>query len=89
MLFGNLCCYRKEKSDPATIARSTPDWKDDILDKAPGMHYTGLGGLALFTLTFGWVWGPVAWFSHAVASIMLIVLRPMISALRAQGVSRE
>jgi len=71
VLFGNFFFYRKEKSDPATIAKYTPDWKDDILDKVPGMHYAVLGGLALFTLAFGWVWGPAAWFTHVVAYIML------------------
>jgi hypothetical protein len=24
------------------------------------MHYAAFGGLALFTLAFGWVWGPAA-----------------------------
>jgi stearoyl-CoA desaturase (delta-9 desaturase) len=71
VLFGNFFFYRKEKGDPATIAKYTPDWQEDILDKLPGMHYAVFGGLAVFTLAFGWVWGPVAWFTHVVAYIML------------------
>jgi stearoyl-CoA desaturase (delta-9 desaturase) len=71
VLFGNFWFYRKEKADPATIAKYTPDWHDDILDKLPGMHYSVLGGLALFALAFGWLWGSIAWFTHVAAYILL------------------
>jgi fatty-acid desaturase len=67
VLFGNFFFYRKEKGDPATIAKYTLDWQEDILDKLPGKHYAVFGGLVVFSLAFGWVWGPAAWFTHAVA----------------------
>jgi len=47
VLFGNFWFYRKEKSDPAT-----PGWEDDFPDSLPGMHYSALGGLAIFMLMF-------------------------------------
>jgi stearoyl-CoA desaturase (Delta-9 desaturase) len=71
VLFGNVFFYGKEASNPDTIRRYTPDWKNDILDRIPGLEYAVLGGLVLFTLMFGWIWGPIAWAFHAVAYILL------------------
>lgn len=71
VLFGNFWFYRQEKADPSTIAKYTPDWKDDLLDKLPFMHYAALGGLAIFMLLFGYLWGAAAWLAHAALYILL------------------
>src|SRR5262249_11994923 len=56
---------------PATIRKYTPDWKSDWLDKLPCMGYAALGGLAIFMLMFGILWGAVAWVTHAALYIFL------------------
>jgi stearoyl-CoA desaturase (delta-9 desaturase) len=71
VLFGNFFFYRKEASDPATIRKYTPDWKNDLLDRLPYLGYGSLAGLVIFGLMFGWLWGPVAWTFHAVTYILL------------------
>lgn len=71
VLFGNYFLYRKEASNPRTICKYTPDWIDDLLDKLPLMNYAALGGLAVFMILFGWLWGPIAWTTHVVLYIFL------------------
>lgn len=71
VFFGNFFYYRKEAADPATLARYTPNWKDDLIDRLPLAGYGALGGLAIFALMFGWLWGAVAWVVHVVAYILL------------------
>ena len=78
VLFGNFWFYRKEKSNAATIRKYTPDWKNDVLDKLPFMQYAALGGLAIFMLMFGFLWGAVAWLAHVV---LYILLNSMINSL--------
>jgi len=71
VLFGNYFFYRKEASDAAMVAKYTPDWKSDILDRIPGMNYAALAGLGIFMLMFGVWWGLAAWFTHVVLYIFL------------------
>lgn len=78
VLFGNFWFYRKEKSDPATIHKYTPDYKPDLLDRLPLQHYAAFVGLAIFMLMFGWAWGLAAWTFHVV---VYILLNSMINSL--------
>lgn len=71
VLFGNYFFYRKEARNPAVVRKYTPDWKDDALDKIPGIEYGLVGGLAIFVLMFGIWWGLAAWATHIVAYILL------------------
>src|SRR2546423_13187887 len=78
VLFGNYFMYRKEAENPATVAKYTPDWKNDPLDRIPGLQFGVLGGLAIFVLMFGWAWGVAAWVFHVV---FYILLNSMINSL--------
>ena len=71
VLFGNYFMYRKVAKDADTVRKYTPDWNSDILDRMPILSYGVLGGLILFTLMFGFVWGPVAWVTHMVLYVLL------------------
>ena len=71
VLFGNYFFYKKEANDAAMVAKYTPDWKNDILDRLPGMHYAALGGMAIFMLMFGVWWGAAAWVTHAILYVLL------------------
>jgi len=71
VLFGNYFFYKREASDPATVQKYTPDWKNDFFDKIPGMQWAGFGGLAIFMLMFGPWWGLGAWGTHAVLYVLL------------------
>jgi stearoyl-CoA desaturase (delta-9 desaturase) len=71
VLFGNYFFYRREAADAMTIRKYTPDWKNDLLDRIPGMHFGSMGGLAIFMLLFGIGWGAAAWGFHVVAYILL------------------
>jgi len=73
VLFGNYFFYRKEASNPATIRKYTPDYKPDPLDRLPKLvqNCAILGGLGIFMLLFGWMWGLVAWTLHIVAYVLL------------------
>ncbi len=63
--------YRKEANNPVTVRKYTPDWKNDALDPIKPLEYGVLGGLILFTLMFGFVWGPLAWLVHMVLYVLL------------------
>lgn len=78
VLFLNFWLYRKEANNPATIAKYTPDWKEDILDKIPAFQYALFGGLGIFMLMFGWKWGIAAWVFHMV---FYVLLNAMINSL--------
>src|SRR5579884_1251788 len=71
VLFGNYFYYRKEKSNPATIRKYTPDYRPDVIDRIPLIQYGVFGGLAIFMLMFGWQWGLAAWAFHMVAYVLL------------------
>ena len=71
VLFGNYFFYKREAQDPETIRKYTPEWKEDVLDKIPGIQWAGLGGLSIFILLFGPWWGVGAWFTHAVLYVLL------------------
>src|ERR1044072_3299993 len=78
VLFGNYWMYRKEAGKPETIRKYTPDWKNDPLDKIKIFKHGIWAGLVLFTLMFGYVWGPVAWLTH---NLFYIVLNSMINSV--------
>jgi stearoyl-CoA desaturase (delta-9 desaturase) len=71
VLFGNHWMYKKEASNPTTVRKYTPDWKNDALDPIKLLEYGVLGGLVIFTLMFGFVWGPLAWVFHMVFYVLL------------------
>ncbi len=73
VLFGNYFLYKKETRNRTTIAKYTPDYRPDPLDHLPLIvqNYAIFGGLAIFMLMFGWVWGAVAWGAHIVLYILL------------------
>jgi len=71
VLFGNYFMYRKVAKDAATVRKYTPDWKSDALDRIPLFEYGVLGGLVIFTLMFGLLWGPIAWVAHIVLYVLL------------------
>jgi stearoyl-CoA desaturase (delta-9 desaturase) len=71
VLFGNYFFYRKEAADEAVVRKYTPDWKDDPLDKLPGVHYGAMAGMGIFMLMFGVWWGLAAWTTHVVLYILL------------------
>jgi len=71
VLFGNYFMYRKEAADPATLAKYAPNWQKDWIDRIPFSVYGPVGGLILFGLAFGWLWGAVAWLAHVVLYILL------------------
>ncbi|HWQ54137.1 MAG TPA: fatty acid desaturase [Bryobacteraceae bacterium] len=71
VLFGNFFMYRREIRKPGVVRKYTPDWKQDPLDKLPFMNYAILGGMVIFMLMFGVVWGFVATLAHAVLYILL------------------
>lgn len=71
VLFGNFFMYRKECNNVTTVRKYTPNWDNDLIDRIPGQNWLILAGLGLFVLMFGWVWGPIAFFSQAVGYIFL------------------
>ena len=71
VLFGNYFFYKREASNPAVIRKYTPDWKEDWLDKLPGMQWAGFGGVLIFALLFGPWWGLAAWGTHALLYVLL------------------
>jgi stearoyl-CoA desaturase (delta-9 desaturase) len=64
VLFGNYFFYREQAKDQAVIRKYTPDWKDDLLDKLPGIQWAAFGGMAIFMVMFGVWWGLAAWTAH-------------------------
>ncbi len=71
VLFGNYFLYRKAAADPNLIPKYTPDWKNDPIDRLPGMHVAWLGGAAIFIVMFGLWWGLAAWATHSVLYVLL------------------
>ena len=71
VLFGNFFMYREAKSDAVMVKKFTPEWKPDLIDRIPGNNYGVLGGLLIFCLMFGWLWGTITWFTHAILYILL------------------
>ena len=51
--------------------RPYADHRMVILDRIPKLNFGALGGLAVFMLIFGVLWGAAAWVFHAVAYILL------------------
>ena len=71
VFFGNFFYYRREAINTETIAKYTPQWDSDPLDRIPSLGYGVLIGLAVFMASFGWAWGLAAWVFHIVAYILL------------------
>ena len=53
VLFRNFEMYGKEARNPQTIAKYTPEWRDDLLDRIGLKHGGIVFGVALFILMFG------------------------------------
>ncbi len=71
VLFGNFFYYRTATKDAAMVAKYAPDYRPDILDRLPFIKFGVLGGLAIFMLMFGWMWGFFAWGFHVIFYILL------------------
>lgn len=71
VLFGNYFYYRREASNPATIRKYTPDYKEDLIDKLPFGSLGFLLGFAIFMLMFGPAWGAAAAVTHSVLYVLL------------------
>lgn len=76
--FGNYFLYRKEISNPETVRKYTPDWKNDLLDRVPFLNYGIFIGLAIFCLMFGWKWGVAMWVANM---LTYVFLNSMINSL--------
>jgi stearoyl-CoA desaturase (delta-9 desaturase) len=71
VFFKNFFYYRAEIRKEAVIAKYTPDYVPNILDRVPGRRFAVFAGLGIFMLMFGWAWGLAAWTFHVVAYILL------------------
>jgi stearoyl-CoA desaturase (delta-9 desaturase) len=71
VFLGNALYYRNEGKDRSMVRRYTTDIKDDLIDKLPIGGFGILGGIAIFLLMFGWVWGAAAFVFHSVAYVLL------------------
>ncbi len=71
VLFGNVFLYRRETRNPQTIAKYTPNWKSDWIDRIPHNHLGLFLGLDIFMLLFGWAWGIAAWATHIALYVLL------------------
>lgn len=71
VFFGNPFLYRREANNPATIAKYTKDYREDFIDRIPGIEWSALGGLAIFVLLFGSAWGAGMFLLQAVVYILL------------------
>lgn len=68
---GNFIYYRREANNPATLQKYTADYQKELVDRIPFASWGAVGGLALFVLLFGWLWGGVLFFGQATAYILL------------------
>ncbi len=71
VLFFNSIYYSREAHNPETIAKYTPDYERDWIDRIPFSSRAVIGGLAIFVLMFGWIWGVGLFLFHGVAYIFL------------------
>ncbi len=71
VLFGNYFYYNKELRNKATVAKYTPDYKPDLLDRIPHFRIGAWAGFGVFVLMFGWMWGAAAWAFHGAMYILL------------------
>ena len=71
VLFLNAVYYRREANDPATLNKYTRDYQPDLIDRIPGNAFGSVAGLAIFTLLFGWIWGPALFIGQGLTYIFL------------------
>ena len=71
VLFFNAIYYRREANNPGTVDKYTRDYEPDLIDKIPFGPFGALFGLAIFTLAFGWIWGPVLFIAQGWSYIFL------------------
>jgi stearoyl-CoA desaturase (delta-9 desaturase) len=71
VLLGNYFYYKRETKNAATVAKYTPDYQTDLVDRIPLIEYGLFAGLAIFVFLFGWAWGIAAWAFHLVAYVLL------------------
>jgi stearoyl-CoA desaturase (delta-9 desaturase) len=67
----NAIYYRREANNKETVEKYTKDYEPDLIDKIPFGGFGALFGLAIFTLAFGWVWGPVLFIGQGWGYIIL------------------
>jgi stearoyl-CoA desaturase (Delta-9 desaturase) len=78
VLFGNYFYYKRETKNATTVAKYTPDYRPDLVDRIPLIQYALFAGLTIFMLLFGWAWGIAAWIFHLV---FYVLLNSMINSL--------
>ena len=78
ILVGNYFFYRREANNPATVARYTPGYRLDLLDRLPLVEYGVFLGWGIFAAILGWKWGTVAWLTHIV---LYVTVNAMINGL--------
>jgi len=71
VFFRNVPLYRKTAADPTVIRKYTADYRPTLIDRIPSQGYGVLLGWAIFALLFGWLWGTVAFFTHAIVYVQL------------------
>ncbi len=80
VLLGNVFYYRAEAANAATIAKYTPDYREDWVDRLPRrlISFAPLAGLGLFLILFGWLAGAIA---YAVQGVVYILLNSSINSV--------
>jgi hypothetical protein len=53
------------------VLKYTPDYRRDWIDWIPLIRFGVFGGLGIFMLLFGWLWGAVMWVLHIVLYLFL------------------
>jgi stearoyl-CoA desaturase (delta-9 desaturase) len=71
VLFGNILYYRRTSKAEGVVEKYTPDYQPIVLDRIPHLNFGALGGLLIFALMFGPLWGALAWSFQALAYILL------------------
>lgn len=71
VFFGNALYYRQEANNQETVRKYTRDYELDVIDRIPLIKYGAVAGLALFTVAFGWVWGPLLFVGQGLTYIFL------------------
>ncbi len=71
VLFLNAIYYRREANNKDTIEKYTRDYEPALVDKIPFGPFGALFGMAIFTLAFGWIWGPVLFIAQGWIYIFL------------------
>jgi len=71
VFFGNAIYYRREANKKENVLKYTRDYENDLIDHIPFAKYGAMAGLALFTVAFGWIWGPSLFVGQGISYILL------------------